>query len=112
MSFGKEFLNARAIISKTMEFLEDGKKYYGEVSVTDNNHRLWEIKVRYDNNRKRYLKLEIKDSKKKFRATADNYKPHKYVKITPKQWSVFYELVKNERNTELYNEAKKFLDSF
>ena len=84
MSFKKElFTNALAFI----KFLEDGKEYFGEVFVTDSSSRLWKIKVRYDDNRKRYLKFEIKaGGKQKFRASADNYKPSKYVRdISKKQ---------------------------
>ena len=113
MSLEKEFIiNVGAIISNTIKFLEDGKEYFGEVFITDSSNRLWRIKVRYDNNRKRYLKLEIKaGSKQKFRASADNYKPSKYVRITPEQWGVFYELANNKHNAELYNEAKIILNS-
>ncbi|MGB3207186.1 MAG: hypothetical protein WBB28_19555 [Crinalium sp.] len=108
----EEFINVTAIISKTIKFLEDGKEYFGEVFIRDNSYRLWKIKVRYDDNRKRYLKFEIKaGGKKKFKASADNYKLYKYVKITPEQWDIFYDLAKNEHDTELKNNAQIILNS-
>jgi hypothetical protein len=90
------------------EIFHNGKDYFGEVFVQDNNGRLWEIKIRHTGDRGRYLKIKSKSNgSKKVRATADGYKD--YLRITPDEWEIFYRLAAEPNNQQLYNEAKKVL---
>lgn len=69
----------------------DGIDYVGEFRVRDFNSREWKIKVRETGNRGRYLKLKAKVGDREVRASADNYKPGKYARITPQEWSLCVE---------------------
>lgn len=65
----------------------DGKDCVGEFRVRDNTSREWKIKVRATGNRGKYLKLKSKVGSREIRASANGYKPEKYARITPQEWS-------------------------
>ncbi len=61
-----------------------GKECLGSIMMQDSNSRLWEVKVRIMDGRGRYLKIESKlNGSQTLRASADDYKPKKYLRIRP-----------------------------
>lgn len=59
-----------------------GKDRVGEVLIRDSSYRLWEVKVRVTGKRGRYLKINSKLGKEEILASAEGYKPGKYLSIT------------------------------
>lgn len=93
------------------EIWHGGKDYLGEAKIQDSSGRLWEVKVRYTGNRGRYLKIKSKSNEsQKMRASADNYKPSEYLRITPDEWEAFLLLTKDSNDRELYACGKSILD--
>ncbi len=79
--------------------------------MQDSNSHLWEVKVRFMDRRGRYLKIERElNSSQTLRASADGYKPKKYLQITPYEWYVFARLASGENNSELHDRAQSILD--
>ena len=74
-----------------IKFDHKGRQDFGEYSIRDSSHQTWEVKVRTQNNRGRYLKLKRETGKKlKLRASADNYKLYdEYLPITIEEWIAF-----------------------
>ncbi len=50
------------------------------------------------------------DSSEKFRASADGYKPHKYVQISTDDWNIFVCLAEDPNNAKLRVEAERILN--
>lgn len=93
------------------EIWHGGKEDLGEVLIQDSSSRLWKVKVRFTGYRKRYLKIKLESNgSRKIRASADNYKPEEYLRITPDEWHVFALLAKDENDRELYACARSILD--
>ncbi|MFB2880476.1 hypothetical protein [Floridanema aerugineum] len=88
-----------------------GKEDFGSVLIQDSNSRLWKVKVRFTGYRKRYLKIKLEShGSLKIRASADNYKPGEYLRITPDEWHVFALLAKDNNERELYACARSIID--
>lgn len=93
------------------EIHHGGKDDVGSVFMDDSSMSLWEVKVRITGNRGRYLKIKSKPNEsREFRASADGYKPEKYLPITPDEWSVFAHLTKSKNDPKLYANAQTILN--
>lgn len=93
------------------EIVHGGKNSYGEVKVKDKQNRLWKIKIRKTGNRGRYLKCRvIGDSSIKFRASADSYKPTKYIQIEPAEWDIFLCLSQEKNNSDLKDKSENLVN--
>lgn len=97
------------IISK---YSNRNKEDYGEFTIQDNSSDSWEVKVRSQSSRGRYLKLKRVTSKKlKLRASADGHKLYdEYLPITEEEWIAFAEYYQS-RDSRLLTHFKDVLAS-
>lgn len=86
-----------------------GKDRVGEVKIRDSSYCLWEVKVRETGKRGRYLKISSKLSDEEILASAEGYKPGKYMSITQDEWTVFALCTEND-NPQLISCAQNILD--
>lgn len=93
------------------EIWHGGKEDLGSVLIQDSSCHLWKVKVRFTGYRKRYLKIKLESNgSRKIRASADNYKPGEYLRITPDEWHIFALLAKDNNDPKLYACAQNILD--
>jgi len=83
-------LASDAIIAR---YRSRNREDYGEFTIRDKSSDSWEVKVRSQSSRGRYLKLKrVSNEKLKLRASADSYKLYdKYLPITEEEWIAFAE---------------------
>lgn len=75
------------------KYNHNGRSYIGEFDMMSDSGDRWEVKVRTQSNRGKYLKLKRKTGGKlKLRASADNYKLYdEYLPIQAEEWIAFAE---------------------